>query len=136
MSDKKLAFFRIVFVMAALWNLAGGIPGYFDSANMFHRLFDKELTDPLMTAIYKGSWGTTFLYFFGYLLVAYNPVRHTGIVILGTIGKMFFAAGLLKAYLSGMTTSFALVVLAGDFIFTALFIAYLISMARRKEGLF
>jgi hypothetical protein len=35
-----------------------------------------------------------------------------------------------------MTTSFALVVLAGDFIFTALFIVYLISMARRKEGLF
>ena len=103
---------------------------------MFHRLFGSELTDPLMTAIYKGSWGTTFLYFFGYLLVAYNPVRHTGVVILGTIGKMFFAAGLLKAYLSGMTTSFALVVLAGDFIFTALFIAYLISMTRRKEGLF
>ena len=96
MSDKKLAFFRIVFVMAALWNLAGGIPGYFDSANMFHRLFDKELTDPLMTAIYKGSWGTTFLYFFGYLLVAYNPVRHTGVVILGTIGKVFFRCGFIE----------------------------------------
>ena len=88
-----------------------------------------------MMAIYKGSWGTTFLYFFGYLLVAYNPVRHTGVVILGTIGKVFFAAGLLKAYLSGMTTSFALVVIAGDFIFTSLFVAYLIKMKRRPEGL-
>jgi hypothetical protein len=135
MSNNGLVFFRIVFVMAALWNLAGGIPGYFDSANMFHRLFDRELTDPLMMAIYKGSWGTTFLYFFGYLLVAYNPARHTGIVILGVLGKVFFAAGLLKAYLAGMTTSFALVVISGDFIFTALFIAYLFSMSRRREGL-
>jgi hypothetical protein len=135
MFSNKLTFFRIVFVIAALWNLAGGVPGYFDSANMFHRLFDRELTDPLMMAIYKGSWGTTFLYFFGYLLVAYNPLRHTGIVILGTIGKVFFAAGLLKAYLSGMATSFALVVIVGDFIFTAVFIAYLIIMARRREGL-
>lgn len=59
--------------------------GYFDSANMFHRLFSRELTDPVMMAIYKGSWGTTFLYFFGYLLVAYNPLRHTGVVILNTI---------------------------------------------------
>jgi hypothetical protein len=135
MPGRELTFFRIVFVFAALWNLAGGLPGYFDSANMFHRLFDRDLTDPLMMAIYKGSWGTTFLYFFGYLLVAYNPVRHTGVVILGTIGKVFFAAGLLKAYLSGMTTSFALVVITGDFIFTALFVAYLIKMKRRPEGL-
>ena len=57
MSDKKLAFFRVVFVIAALWNLAGGVQGYFDTANMFHRLFARELTDPLMTAIYKGSSG-------------------------------------------------------------------------------
>jgi hypothetical protein len=135
MPGRELTFFRAVFVIAALWNLAGGIPGYFDTANMFHRLFDRELIDPLMMAIYKGSWGTTFLYFFGYLLVAYNPVRHTGIVILGTIGKIFFAGGLLKAYLSGMTTSFALVVIVGDFIFIALFAAYLITMKRRSEGL-
>jgi hypothetical protein len=135
-SGKELTFFRIVFIVAALWNLAGGVPGYFDSANMFHRLFSRELTDPLMMAIYKGSWGTTFLYVFGYLLVAYNPIRHTGVVILGAIGKVFFAAGLLSAYLSGMATSFTLVVITGDFIFTILFITYLVRMARRQEGLF
>lgn len=136
MSGKELTFFRIVFVVAALWNLAGGVPGYFYSADMFHTLFNRELTDPLMTAIYKGSWGTTFLYFFGYLLVAYNPARHTGVVILGTIGKVFFAAGLLSAYLSGTATSFTLVVIAGDFIFTTLFIVYLVRMTRRQDGLF
>jgi hypothetical protein len=135
MPGKELTFFRIVFIIAALWNLAGGIPGYFDTAHMFRQLFGGELTDPLMMAIYKGSWGTTFLYFFGYLLVAYNPARHTGVVMLGTIGKVFFAGGLVKAYLAGMTTSFALVVIGGDFIFTALFAAYLIKMARRPEGL-
>lgn len=136
MSGKEFMFFRIVFVLAALWNLAGGVPGYFYSTDMFHKLFNQELTDPLMLAIYKGSWGTTFLYFFGYLLVAYNPVRHTGVVILGTIGKMFFAVGLLRAYLSGMATSFSLVVIIGDFVFTMLFTTYVAKMARRREGLF
>lgn len=136
MSGKELTFFRTVFIVAALWNLAGGVPGYFYSAAMFHTLFNRDLADPLMTAIYKGSWGTTFLYFFGYLLVAYNPVRHTGVVILGTIGKVFFAAGLLSAYLSGTASSFSLVVITGDLIFTMLFITYLAKMARRQEGLF
>ena len=122
---------RILFIAAALWNLAGGLPGYLASADVFYALFGRELTDPLMTSIYRGAWGTTFLYFIGYLLVARNPERHVGIVLLGTIGKVFFAANLVQLYAQGLATSLALVVVVGDSIFSVLFIRYLLGMFRR-----
>jgi len=131
-SIKKL---RVLFIIAAFWNLSGAIPGYFDTENTFVKIFDREITDVLMIAIYKGSWGTTLLYFFGYLLVAYNPLRHTGIVVLGLIGKVFFAFMLFNLYLNGLANPMVFIVIIGDSIFTILFLIYLNKMASLEEGL-
>lgn len=51
--------------------------------------------------LYRGAWGTAFLYGFGFLLVAHHPVRHTGVVIMGGLGKALFALNLLGMYLNG-----------------------------------
>jgi hypothetical protein len=133
MQNKEIPFFKILFIIAAFWNLAGAIPGYFDTANTFNLFFGRELDDPLFFAIYKGSWGTTLLYFFGYLIVAYNPASQWGIVIVGTIGKVFFAAKLLDLYLSGLANPIVLIVITGDFIFTLLFLYYLIKLFLLKK---
>ena len=61
---------------------------------MFQRKFGRELTDPVMVAVYRGAWGTAFLYGFGFLMVAITPVRHTGIVLMGGTGKALFALNL------------------------------------------
>jgi uncharacterized membrane protein YhdT len=90
----------------------------------FYNFFGRELTDPLYYAIYQGAWGTTLVYFFGYLIVAYNPVKHPGIVIVGGIGKAGFAVKLLQLYSAGIASPVVFIVVFGDFIFTAFFLIY------------
>ncbi|MES9903677.1 MAG: hypothetical protein ABW168_13510 [Sedimenticola sp.] len=135
MKNNELSAFRIFFIVAALWNLAGGIPGYYFSVDTFQMFFGKELVDPLMISIYKGAWGTTLLYFFGYLFVAFNPEKHTGIVILGVIGKIFFAASLLKLYLAGLTTTVVMAVVIGDSLFTLFLLFFLARMLFLRKAI-
>ncbi|MEM7659047.1 MAG: hypothetical protein AAF399_23195, partial [Bacteroidota bacterium] len=83
MQSKEVRFFRMLFIAAALWNLIGAGFGYFNPAYTFEGLFERELTDPLFYEIYKGAWGTTLMFFIGYVLVAYRPVKHSGIALIG-----------------------------------------------------
>jgi hypothetical protein len=124
MKNNELVLFRFLFLTAALWNLIGAIFGYFNTGFTFYNFFGKELLDPLVYAIYQGAWGTTLVYFFGYLIVAYNPVKHSGIVIVGGIGKVGFAVKLLQLYSQGIANPIVFVVIVGDFIFVAFFIYY------------
>ena len=135
MNNKEITFFRVLFVVSALWNLTGAIFGYFNTAYTFYGFFNKELTDPLFYAIYQGAWGTTLVYFIGYSIVAYNPLKHTGIVIVGGIGKVGFAILLLKLYLSGIAGSIVFIVIAGDFIFSLFFLYYFIRLHKTKESI-
>ena len=88
MKDKQITLFRTLFILAAVWNLLGALLGYFNTEFTFQLFFSRELSDPLIYAIYNGAWGTTLVYIIGYLIVAYNPIRHSGIVIVGGIGKV------------------------------------------------
>ncbi len=133
MKKKEITFFKVLFIIAALWNLIGAIFGYFNTAYTFNGFFARELADPLFYAIYQGAWGTTFVYFFGYLIVAYNPIKHTGIVIVGLIGKVGFAISLLKFYLSGLADAIVFIVIIGDFIFSLLFLYYFFRLHNVNE---
>lgn len=133
LSNKELGYFRALFVLAAVWNLAGGIIGYFNPEHAFSLLFDRALTDPLYHDIYRGACGTTLVYFVGYSVVALDPVRHTGIVLVGGIGKVGFAIQLLKFYVAGLANANAFVVIIGDFIFFALFLYYFYRLHRTER---
>lgn len=124
MNGKEITLFKILFISAALWNLIGALFGYFNTVYTFKILFGRELTDPLIHAVYQGAWGTTLVYFFGYLIVALNPIKHTGIVIVGVIGKVGFAIKLLQLYLIGIAKSVVFIVIIGDFLFSILFFYY------------
>ena len=133
MKNKEITFFRVLFIISALWNLTGAIFGYFNTAYTFQAFFNRELTDPLFYNIYQGAWGTTLVYFIGYSIVAYNPLKHTGIVIVGGIGKVGFAISLLKFYLSGIAGPIVFIVIVGDFIFSLLFLYYFLRLYKSKE---
>ncbi len=125
--------FTTLFLLASLWNLAGAIFGFFNTAFTFEFMFNRELTDPLMYAIYKGAWGTTLTYFIGYLLVAHKPEKHYGIVVTGGIGKLGFIATLLELYFAGIAGPIIFIVVIGDALFLVLFINYLLQTLRRRE---
>ena len=133
MEKNKITFIKVLFIVAALWNLIGAIFGYFNAAYTFNGFFERELTDPLYYSIYQGAWGTTLVYFIGYSIVAYNPLKHTGIVIVGVIGKIGFAISLLKFYLSGLAGSVVFIVIIGDFIFSILFFYYFFLLYRANQ---
>jgi len=135
LAGRELLFFRSLFVIAALWNFAGALSGLFDSAGMFAREFGRDLTDPVMVAVYRGAWGTAFLYGFGFLVVAWNPVRHTGVVLMGGLGKALFALNLAYMHLNGWTSDFSIVVIGGDIIFVALFLVYFSRVRRLGHSL-
>lgn len=132
LNNRKLKFFKYMFMLAALWNLIGAGFGYFNTAYTFQQFFGRELSDPLFHAIYQGSWGTTFVYFFGYLIVAHNPVRHLGIVIVGGIGKLGFALKLLQLYIAGIASPLVFIVIVGDAIFLAMFAYYFVCLFRAQ----
>jgi hypothetical protein len=135
MENKEVTLFRVLFIISALWNLIGAIFGYFNTANTFHEFFNRALTDPLYYTIYQGAWGTTLVYFIGYSIVAYNPLKHTGIVIVGGIGKVGFAISLLKFYISGIAGPIVFVVIIGDFIFAFFFLYYFFRLFKTKQGI-
>ena len=136
LSVTQTRFFRVLFLVSAIWNFAGAIPGLMDTAGMFEREFGRALEDPVMVAVYRGAWGTAFLYGFGFLLAAWNPVRHTGVVLMGGAGKALFALNLLFMYLQGWTSNFAIVVILGDAAFVTLFVVYLILLKRAGQNIF
>ena len=135
LAGRELLAFRILFLISALWNFAGALPGFFDSAGMFEQEFGRALTDPVLVAVYRGAWGTALLYGFGFLAVAYDPVRHSGVVAMGGAGKAFFALNLLFMYLNGWTSDFAIVVIGGDAVFVALFVLYFLRLRRAGHSL-
>lgn len=135
MAGRELLLFRGFFIIAALWNFAGAVPGLSDTAGMFAREFGRELTDPVMLAVYRGAWGTALLYGFGFLAVAWNPVRHSGVVMMGGLGKALFAINLTYMHLNGWTSDFAIVVIGGDIIFVALFAVYFVRLRRLGNSL-
>lgn len=135
MENKEITLFRTLFIIAALWNLLGAILGYFNTAFTFQQFFGRELSDPLIYAIYNGAWGTTLVYIIGYLIVAHNPVRHSGIVIVGGLGKVGFAIKLLQLYLSGLANPVVLIVIIGDIIFSLFFLYYFFRMYKSGESI-
>ena len=128
MRNTNYPFFTIMFILAALWNALGAGFGYFNTEYTFQALFDRELHDPLMLEIYKGAWGTTLMFFIGYILVALDPIKHVGIAIIGAIGKFAFAVAELKLFMNDLANAYVLIIVIGDFIFCAFFLYYFIKI--------
>lgn len=132
MRNKDYPLFTGLFIAAALWNLIGAGFGYFNTEYTFLGLFGRELNDPLVYAIYKGAWGTTLMFVIGYFMVAYNPVKHSGVALIGTIGKFAFAITELQLYLDGLAHEIILVIVVGDFIFCLFLIYYFVKIYSKK----
>jgi hypothetical protein len=135
MRNKEFPFFTGLFLLAAIWNLIGAGFGYFNTEYTFQGLFGRELNDPLFYEVYKGAWGTTLMFFVGYLLVAYNPIKHSGVALIGGIGKLSFAIAELQLYLSGLANAKILIVIIGDFIFCAFFAYYFTKLFALKKAI-
>ncbi|MDH4391879.1 MAG: hypothetical protein QE285_10720 [Aquabacterium sp.] len=130
LSGQDLRLMRACFLIAALWNFAGAVPAVIDPTGMFAREFGRVLSDPVQVAVYRGAWVTSLLYGLGFLAVARNPARHTGVVLMGGLGKALFAINLAYMHLNGWTSPFAVLVIIGDIAFVAAFTLYFLRLRR------
>ena len=135
MSNSEIRLFRTIFIVAAIWNLCGGVLGYLNTEVAFELLFGRPADDPVLLSVFRGATGTTFTYFFGYMIVARHPLRRTGIVIIGGIGKVGFALQMWKFYVADLATANALVVVVGDLLFTGIFLYYFYRLVKTGNRL-
>lgn len=133
MCAKGFSFYSWIFLLAAVWNMIGACFGYFNTAFTFQEVFDQPLTDPLFFEIYKGAWGTTLLFFIGYLLVAYNPIKHWGVALIGGIGKLAFAISELQLFQANLANQKILIIVIGDFLFCIVFIGYFLKLIKYNK---
>jgi hypothetical protein len=130
LTGQDLRLMRACFLIAALWNFAGAVPAVIDPTGMFAREFGKVLSDPVQIAVYRGAWVTSLLYGLGFLAVARNPARHTGVVLMGGLGKALFAINLAYMHLNGWTSPFTVLVIIGDIAFVVAFTLYFLRLRR------
>lgn len=129
-TNSRAAFvaWRITFLAAALWTMAGALPGLLDADGTFERFYGVPAESDRLLAIYRGAWGQSLLFALGYLLAAIDPFRHAGILALGVIGKAVYAFGLAQAIAAGeITSSVATAAVVGDTIFAIAFAVFVLS---------
>ncbi len=117
-------FFKKMFLVGALWNVAGGavivlLTGW---------IFAGAQLSPPEPGVYYYSWIALFVTFgIGYYLVYRDLYGNKNLVILGIIGKLGFSAIFIAGMLSepGKIPLFFLIPVIGDLVFVLLFWRFL-----------
>ncbi|MFZ5571632.1 MAG: hypothetical protein ACOZF0_14615 [Thermodesulfobacteriota bacterium] len=115
------------FLIAALWNFSGAIPGIFLS-DLSLRLFYGIHTSDFHTLFLNSMfWGAVMIFGIGYLIVASDIDKNPGILILGIITKTLVALVWYYIYFFGCDRATILVVggATGDLVFAGYFVYFL-----------
>lgn len=123
-----MILWRLVFVVAAAFNLAVGYAIMTDPASMGTQPF----TGTAQEALFVKSCGWLIAVFgLGYALVAIAPLVNRGIALLGVIGKAAMPVFAYPLYASGAIPFESYALTLGDLVFVALFAWFLIATRTR-----
>ena len=116
---------RKFFLIASLWNFSFVVPALlFPSLEV--RLMYGFRTDDFYILFLNTTFFLTVLVFgIGYLIIAYDPGKNLGIVLLGIIGKTMVGIGFYYLYSIDRVTLMPVFGGTGDLLFTLYFIYYL-----------
>ena len=129
---KTEKFYRSVFLIGALWNLAGGLFIIVFTGWIFKL---SGLTPPEPPTYYQ-SWIALFMTFgIGYYLAYRDMYLNKNIILLGMIGKLAFALDFIINMLifNGQIPLFFLIPVIGDLVFAGLFASFLIFVRRQGK---
>ncbi|MEM8933339.1 MAG: hypothetical protein AAGE94_19270 [Acidobacteriota bacterium] len=105
MHSRILRRWRIFFAAAGLLGLGGGIAGFLGG----QPVPGHELPAPLYPYLLDLLFAVVIIFGIGYLMVAADPLRHRGIVVLGVLSKVAGAAATWWAVADGQIPSAAMV---------------------------
>ena len=125
-SDTASGYYKKLFFVAALWNLALGFV-FLVAFSRLMSLFAMPAPPRELAAFHQMGILLAMVYGIGYYMVSRELDAHRGVVILGIIGKIVvFFLFLYHLVFSGLHF-FIFLVGAGDLIFALLFIGFLVS---------
>ena len=120
-----MAGWRIVFIVAALFNLAVGLAMLLAPAAVTGAAAaPAELLVSRTAALLIATFGI------GYAMVAWQPRDHRGIVVLGIIGKASLVATVAVMAAQGQVPMSVAALVGGDLLFVLLFAAFLLRTKR------
>ena len=114
-------FWKIAFLIAGLYTAGGVLPGIFDPEQGLLDFTNQIIEDWNTIYIFRSLWITVLVFGIGFFIVALNPAKHIGIVIMGFLGKLLFAANVLIQYSNEKVSQIAMTAAVVDLVFVLLF---------------
>jgi hypothetical protein len=123
-----MILWRIVFALAAVFNLGVGYMIVTDPASMAAQPFTGSPQEALLI---KSCGWMIGVFGVGYGLVALDPLGNRGIVFLGIIGKLAMPAFAYPLYQSGAIPFESFALTLGDLVFVVLFAWFMLANSNR-----
>ena len=126
---------RLLFTVAALWNISAAAVALL--APDYHRaMFFGPTADaggPVGLVNTQVFWVSVLFFGLGYGMVARDPAKNHGLVLVAALGKIWVFLAWSSAWLEGEMTNFAMVGAVGDLVFAVLFMWFLV-VGRRANN--
>jgi hypothetical protein len=83
-------------IVAAAWNLLGGVASLVDPAAHFAQMYHGalDLSEPVQRFFYQSVWIAVMAWGAAYLAAAYAPAARAAVYAAGAIGKLAYFAAL------------------------------------------
>jgi len=114
-------FWKITFLVAGIYTTFGVLPGIFNAEQGLLDFTNQIIADWNTLYFFKSLWITVLVFGIGFFIVALKPAKHIGIIIMGLLGKLFFASNVLLQYSNEKLSQMAMTAAFIDLIFVLLF---------------
>ncbi|HEU4724078.1 MAG TPA: hypothetical protein VFU59_02145 [Candidatus Eisenbacteria bacterium] len=128
------AWQRRLLLVAATWNIVGGITALLDPGKHFAQLFTTalDLTEPLQLFFFRCVWINVIAWGLAYLLAAFWAASRKAILVAGALGKAAYAAACFALFAGGIGTNGLFAAGVVDSLFAIFFFAAF--LAQRARG--
>jgi membrane-bound ClpP family serine protease len=127
-------FWKITFLISGLYTAGGVLPGIFNPKLVLLDFTGQIIEDWITLYFFRSLWITVLVFGIGFFMVALKPVKHIGIVIMGLLGKLFFASNVLFQYSHEKVSQMAMIAAFIDLIFVLLFGIFIFKYYSKKES--
>ena len=127
--------FRSVFYLAAVWNLSAAAGALLFPQYHAELFFGSPLAVATPAAVLNSQivWVSVAFFGVGYWMVAREPTRNHGLILVATLGKIYVGLRWIWAFGQGIVTPFAVVGAAGDLMFASIFAIFLLKAKRSSN---
>lgn len=117
---------RKFFAVSGCWNMIGAIPAVISPRLNLKLMYGLSTNDYYNLMLNRSLWIAILIFGVGYFLIALDPRRYFGIIVMGIIGKIAVAVIWFHMFSIGTATFMAAFAATGDSIFTVFFILYIV----------